>query len=50
MKLKIYNSKTNDSLYLNFYNSYVKEFDKFIKEVKTFSDVDLNAKASDKLN
>lgn len=42
MKLKIYNSKTNDSLYLNFYNSYVKEFDKFLKEVKTFSDVDLH--------
>lgn len=42
MKLKIYNSKRNEWIYTKLRNSYVKEFHTFIKEVKTFSDVDLN--------
>lgn len=42
MKLKIYNSKRNKWIYTKLRNSYVKEFHIFIKEVKTFSDVDLH--------
>ena len=36
MKLKIYNSKKNKWFKLRYFDSFDKEFDKFIKEVKLF--------------
>lgn len=46
MKLKIYNSKKNKWIKLRYFDSFDKEFDKFIKEVKTFSDIDLHGISS----
>ena len=46
MKLKINNSKKNKWFKLRCFDSFDKEFDKFIKEVKTFSDIDLHGISS----